>query len=79
VTKKGEKLYLHVFDWPADGKLTVSPLPVAQSKEVAWKAHLLTDAKPLKVEVIGDEPTISLPTQPVDAIDTVVVLESKHR
>ena len=43
-TTKGERIYLHVFDWPKDGKLTVENL----TKPVK-KAWLLADAekKPL--------------------------------
>ncbi len=26
-TRKGDKLYLHIFDWPADGKLHIDPFP----------------------------------------------------
>ncbi len=32
-TRKGDKLYLHVFAWPADGKLAVDPFP-GQAKAV---------------------------------------------
>ena len=26
-TRKGDKIYLHIYDWPPDGKLTVDPFP----------------------------------------------------
>jgi alpha-L-fucosidase len=75
VTKKGDKLYLHVFDWPKDGKLLVSSLAVQQQREITWKAYSLADKKNLSVQIIGDNPMIFLPPQPHDPIDTVVVLQ----
>ncbi len=41
VTQKPGKLYLHVFDWPANGKLT---LPALNGRKPA-SAHLLADPK----------------------------------
>ena len=78
VTKKGGKLYLHVFDWPKDGSLQIEGL-----KSPIKKAYLLADTnkKPLPVGsgidglVRWDKPFITLPSKPLDPIDTVVVLE----
>jgi alpha-L-fucosidase len=68
ITKKGNTLYLHVFDWPKDGKLVV---PLAGSV-----ARLLADKSELKLT--ADKPagtvTIEVPAQAPDPIDTVVVL-----
>jgi len=73
ITRKGSTLYLHVFDWPADGKLSVAT--------AGTSAHLLADpGTELKVtpgESAGTV-TINLPAKPLDAIDTVVVLSSAH-
>jgi len=68
---KGDKLYLHVFDWPADGKLTV---PLADTE--IRKAYLLADKKRKQLPVASgtDEITVSLPEKAPDAIDSVVVL-----
>jgi alpha-L-fucosidase len=68
VTKKGSTYYLHVFDWPTDGKLVVSDLPATPKG-----ARLLADASksPLKVE--GS--TITLPRDAPDPIDSVIALE----
>lgn len=71
-TTKGDKLYLHVFDWPADGTLEVA-LPEADVR----KAYLLADKKRTKLPVTsgGDELTVSLPKDAPDSIDSVIVLE----
>lgn len=73
-TRKGNKLYLHIFEWPTDGTLHVSGLPA-----MVKKAYLLADAakKPL---VFKHEQgvilfTVQLPAKAVDTANTVVVLE----
>ena len=74
VTQKGNTLYLHVFDWPADGRLSLSGLALAQP---GLSAHLLAaPGTPLKVLQDGSTgaATIGLPAKPLDPIDTVVVL-----
>jgi alpha-L-fucosidase len=71
VTAKGSKTYLHVFDWPADGKLTVKGLK-------GTKAYLLADKdrSGLAVESTGEHLTVTLPgSAPPDAVDSVIVLE----
>lgn len=68
-TRKGNTLYLHVFDWPKDGKLHV-PL-----KNRVVSAHLLTSpASKLKAASEPGRITIDVPATPVDPVDTVVVL-----
>ena len=72
-TSKTGRVYLHVFDWPADGRLQVA----AWGKAVT-KAYLLaTPKKSLKFDSTVDGVTLYLPTQAVDPIATVVVLETK--
>jgi hypothetical protein len=76
-TRKGNKLYLHIFEWPTDGKLQVGGLPAAVKK-----AYLLVDAakKPLEINQtlmssgIRDL-TAQLPAKAIDTANTVVVLE----
>jgi len=69
-TQKGNKLYLHVFDWPKDGKLSV-PL---QNKIV--RAYLLTDPqKKLSVERAKFKNTITLVGNAPDKIASVIVVE----
>jgi alpha-L-fucosidase len=71
-TQKPGRLYLHVFDWPKDGKLVVPGL-----KNKVGKAYLLTDkdTKPLDVAQADNNITIHTPAESPDAIDSVLVLE----
>ncbi len=64
------RLYLHVFDWPADGKLLV-PLQVEKPAE----ARLLAGAQALAVASGQQGTTVTLPPTAPDAIATVVVLD----
>jgi alpha-L-fucosidase len=65
-------LYLHVFDWPTDGKLVVPGLMNKPSK-----TSLLASGKKLKA-VSGEEGlTIAVPDGPLDEIDTVVAVVIK--
>lgn len=70
-TAKGDRLYLHVFDWPTDGKLSVE-LPNAE----IVKAHLLADRTKARLPVATDGKTVvvSVPAQAPDAVASVVVL-----
>ena len=71
-TTKGDKIYLHVFDWPKDGKLAVEKLPNPVKK--AW---LLSDPgkKPLAMKADGKSLAIEVPAKAPDVIDSVIVLE----
>jgi alpha-L-fucosidase len=72
-TAKPGKLYLHVFDWPANGHLELTGL-----KNKAKKAYLLTDKKQTKLPIMSeveDKIIITVPAEAPDAIDSVVVLE----
>ena len=67
ITKKGNTLYLHVFEWPSDGKLDVS--------EIGGKvlnASLLADSSELD---IVDDTSITLPAAAPDEICSVVKVE----
>jgi alpha-L-fucosidase len=71
-TKKGDLLYLHVFDWPADGILKLEGL-----NNRIRNAQMLTD-KAEKLKVNRDESgrwLISLPVSQPDAVDSVVVAQ----
>jgi alpha-L-fucosidase len=69
-TQKGEMLYLHVFDWPKDGKLVV---PLSNKP---LKAYLLA-AKDKGLEFSTGENglTIQLPAAAPDKIASVIALE----
>jgi hypothetical protein len=70
-TRKGNRLYLHVFDWPSDRKLVVGGL-----KSDVAKAYLLADpAKPLAASRDGIDVVVALPESAPDTADSVVVIE----
>ena len=72
-SRKGNKIYLHVFDWPRDGKLIVGGL----KNEIA-NVYLLADPRkrPLRTRRFNDsDVTIRVPPTTADKADTVVVLE----
>ncbi|MFQ6034675.1 MAG: alpha-L-fucosidase [Sedimentisphaerales bacterium] len=74
-TAKPGKLYLHVFDWPTDGKLKV-PLP----KNKVKKAYLLAEKEHSELPVIcieKDKISIMVPNEVPDPINTVVAVEIK--
>ncbi len=69
-TRKGQTLYLHVFDWPKDRRLVV-PL----SNKII-KAYLLADAKTnLKITASKDKSILQLPPYAPDKVASVIVLE----
>jgi alpha-L-fucosidase len=63
-------LYLHVFDWPAGGWLTVPGL-----KNRVRSAHLLAGGSSLRHRREGDDLRIGLPEQAPDPVNTVIALE----
>jgi alpha-L-fucosidase len=72
-TSKKGKLYLHVFDWPADGVLNVP----GYSAHVT-RAYLLVDPKgQLTTEAGADGLRIRVPATAPDPVATVIVLETK--
>ena len=66
----GTTLYLHVFDWPKDGKLLV---PGLESK--VKSASLLADGKKLKFKKSPEGVVIALPDKALDSDATVIKLE----
>jgi alpha-L-fucosidase len=69
-TRKGQKLYLHVFDYPVNARLGV---PMANK---ITKAYLLADPKTtLKITMAGGGSSIQLPKTAPDKVNTVVVIE----
>ena len=76
VTQKGDNLYLHVFEWPKDGKLVVPEIGTTQAM---LSAHLLADKSGarlnLKQDAAAGTVVIDVPAQPLDPVDTVVVLQ----
>lgn len=74
LTDSGATLYLHVFDWPRDGKLVVPGL-----RNKVRRASLLATGAKLKTKSGGEGVTISVPAEATDPIATVVVLEVKGK
>jgi len=71
----GTILYLHIFDWPKDGKLVLSGI-----LNQPQKAYLLSDKKKkLSIERKEDALVVSLPMKAPDSINSVVVLEVKGK
>jgi alpha-L-fucosidase len=70
-TTKGDRLYLHVFDWPTDGRLEV---PLAQAN--VRKAYLLADKKKAALPVATEvgKVVVTVGDEAPDAINSVVVL-----
>jgi len=71
-TLKGNKIYLHVFDWPKKGILKLKGL-----RNPIRKAYMLGySSEPLKVErKNNNQLRIMLPQEPTDDINSVTVLE----
>ena len=71
-TVVGDKLYLHVFEWPRD-----SVLPVPGLKSEVKRAYLLSDrGRTLAWTRVAGGISVRVPAKPVDSMDTVVVLET---
>lgn len=69
-TRKGNTVYLHVFEWPQDGVLTA---PLATPVRKAW---LLADpSKPLRFRTEGGKLRLEVPAQAPDPIVSVVAVE----
>jgi alpha-L-fucosidase len=69
-TQKPGKLYLHVYQWPAEGKLV---LPMSGQ---VTKAYLLADrTQSLKVTAVSQGTQIGVPATAPDPVASVVVVE----
>lgn len=75
-TQKGieenTRLYFHIFDWPKDGQLVI---PGIYNKPL--QSYLLSDVKKSTLESKKDEDAIviSVPSNPPDSLNSVVVLD----
>ncbi len=70
------RLYLHVFDWPKDGRLVVGGLLSEPTS-----AFLLGDASHARLPTgrDGDALVVTMPAAAPDAVDTVVVVDVKGK
>jgi alpha-L-fucosidase len=74
-TQKANRIYLHVFDWPVDGKLKVPRV----GKPITT-AYLLSAPKPHLKFVSGDDGvSLEIPSRAPDDIASVIVLETGSR
>ena len=74
-TSKAVRTYLHVFEWPTDGKLQVPSWGKAVTK-----AYLLTSPKTaLKFSASSESITVQTPAKAPDPIASVVVLETGNK
>ncbi|MBI5381778.1 MAG: alpha-L-fucosidase [Opitutae bacterium] len=72
-TRKGRTLYLHVFAWPADGKLVVGGL-----KSEVRRAYLLADPKRTALPVARLNPldvVLTVPAVAPDPVNSVIAVE----
>lgn len=69
---KDTRLYLHVFNWPSDGKLIVSGI-----FNKAKQAYLLSDPQKKILKTIREEDAIviNVPAQAPDPINSVIILD----
>jgi alpha-L-fucosidase len=73
VTQKENRLFVHVFDWPADRRLTLPGLKTPVTKAYLMgdpAATIAVDQKPA-----ADEVAFSLPQKAPDSMDSVIVVE----
>jgi alpha-L-fucosidase len=74
-TAKPGRLYLHVFDWPADGRLEVPEIT-----DDVNKAYLLARKRNiLRVTHENGNVIIDVPDRAPDPVNTVIVLEMKSK
>jgi alpha-L-fucosidase len=73
-TKNGTSLYFSVFNWPADGKLTI---PEFTNKVVS--AKLIATGATVKTNSSGGVLTITLPSTAPDAIASVIRIDVKGK
>jgi alpha-L-fucosidase len=72
VSGRETTLYLHVFNWPTDGKLVVPGL-----KSSVKSARLLAGGKKLKANNTADGVVIEVPASAPDKISSTIVLKVK--
>jgi hypothetical protein len=68
-TLKGERIYLHIFEWPSSGKLEIPVFPVS-AKKVSLQSGV-----PLSFDQSGQNLVIDLPTHAPDEDVSVVVVD----
>ena len=75
VTQKGDTLYLHVFEWPKDGKLVVPGLKNEITKAYLLKPNFIGWHKRLSAANGVDGVTVAVPAAAPDKISSTIVLK----
>ncbi|HSV74479.1 MAG TPA: alpha-L-fucosidase [Chthonomonadales bacterium] len=74
-TARPGRLYLHVFDWPADRRVTV-PYPEGGVTRVVALAARRT---PIRWTREGGNLVVELPAAPLDPVNTVIAIHTRRR
>jgi alpha-L-fucosidase len=72
MTAKGKTLFLHVFDWPASGKLEIAGLEARVSA-----ARLLKGGERVGFHQAGGRLTLQVPPEAPDSHDSVIAIETR--
>jgi len=70
LSKDGKTLYLHVMNWPADGKLCVDGVPV-KAASASFLDPKAADQK-ISLSQDGSSLVLDLPAEAIDAYDSVI-------
>jgi alpha-L-fucosidase len=70
-TGRTGRVYAHVFDWPKDGRLTLTGMTSRPTG-----ARLLSDGKPLEIEQVDDGFVVRLPAIAPSSIASVIELRT---
>jgi alpha-L-fucosidase len=77
-TVKGRNIYLHVFNWPANGQLVIGGLESSTKASALLWGH--SYSAPLPVTRLNPfDVSIKVPATAPDKVDTVVLLQSEDR
>jgi alpha-L-fucosidase len=78
-TAKGTTLYLHVWDWPQDGKLLVPGLKNKIARAYLLKSNFIGWHNHLRAVNEADGVMITVPSKAPDKISSTIVLKIKGR
>lgn len=73
-TRRAGMVYLHVLDWPADGRIMVTPF-----QGTITRARLLSGGDDLDLRLLAGTFAIEAPARTPDPVDTVIALETGAR
>jgi alpha-L-fucosidase len=79
ITPEGVTLYLHIFEWPKDGRFLVPGLKNSVEDAYMLKPTIFGSQRHLKTVNTADGLTISIPNQAPDTISSTIVLQIKGK